>query len=103
MNLLFPVSVTLATIVTALLLINVLAAPIASFERTGFMLLATLSALAVLEHWFLVVPIPFEKLWSWGLSERHHTPHQQGPIDADFHRIKQPPGPLAATAAPTKQ
>ena len=29
-----------------------------------------LAALAVIEHWFLVVPIPATALWSWGLKSR---------------------------------
>ena len=27
-------------------------------------------ALAVLEHWFLVLPLPFARLWSWVLQLR---------------------------------
>ena len=27
-------------------------------------------ALAVLEHWLLVLPLPFERLWSWVLTWR---------------------------------
>jgi hypothetical protein len=27
-------------------------------------------ALAVLEHWFMVLPLPFEALWRWGLRSR---------------------------------
>jgi len=33
----------------------------------GFVLLATLSALAVIEHWFMILPIPAEALWRWSL------------------------------------
>lgn len=34
-----------------------------------FSLLATLSALALLEHWLMVVPLPDAKLWQWMLPE----------------------------------
>jgi putative photosynthetic complex assembly protein 2 len=69
MNLLFPVSITLATIACAL----VLAAGASAAEEpvaTGFALLGVLLALGVLEHWFLMLPIPFERLWAWSLRGR---------------------------------
>jgi hypothetical protein len=31
----------------------------------GFALLASMTALALLEHWFMVLPLPDEKLWRW--------------------------------------
>ncbi len=60
-SLFFPVSVTLATIVTVLLVDGRIATQFIRPE--GLMLLAALSALAVLEHWFMVLPIPLERLW----------------------------------------
>jgi hypothetical protein len=33
-------------------------------------LVATLLSLAILEHLFLVLPLPFENLWRWGLRSR---------------------------------
>ncbi len=70
MNLLFPISVTLSTVVTAFL-VAMAAAPAASaFDTAGAALLASLMGLAVLEHWFLVIPIPSASLWTWGLSSR---------------------------------
>ena len=30
----------------------------------------TLLTLAILEHWFLVLPLPADALWSWGLRSR---------------------------------
>ena len=70
MNLLFPFSITLATIVTAWLGWNAGAAEAGSFAQISSVLLATLMALAVLEHWFLVVPLPFGNLWNWSLGSR---------------------------------
>jgi len=66
MNALFPVSVSLLTGATALLLEQTLTAPTAG-ETTGFALLTCLCALALLEHWFMVLPLPDEKLWRWML------------------------------------
>ncbi len=65
MNLLFPLSVTLATLLTAWLVQKAALGDPAL--ATGFVLLATLAALGVIEHWFLVVPLPVADLWSWGL------------------------------------
>jgi putative photosynthetic complex assembly protein 2 len=70
MNLLFPFSVTLATIVCAGLFQAAGAPGTEPFARTGLTLIGVLLALAVLEHWFLVLPVPAEKLWEWGLASR---------------------------------
>jgi hypothetical protein len=32
--------------------------------------------LANLEHWFLVLPIPVEKLWNWSLKSHEATEEQ---------------------------
>jgi putative photosynthetic complex assembly protein 2 len=51
------------------------AAPTASrFEATSLTFAATLLSLAILEHWFLVLPLPSEALWSWVLRERERSP-----------------------------
>lgn len=67
MNLLFPVSVTVSTVAAAALVTGASAAAADLGQSAGFTFLATLLILAVLEHWFLVLPIPVEKLWRWGL------------------------------------
>jgi len=69
MNLFFPISVTLSTIVMVLLAQQALAAS-TGFEATGFTILATLVMLAVAEHWFLVAPVHVNALWSWGVKSR---------------------------------
>jgi hypothetical protein len=33
----------------------------------GFALLTAMTALALLEHWLMVLPLPDEKLWRWML------------------------------------
>ena len=63
MNLLFPVSVTVSTLLTALLLRRALLEEAGTFEAAGTSLLASLMVLAVLEHWFLVLPLPSSRLW----------------------------------------
>jgi len=70
LNLLFPVSVTASTIATVLILERGLAAGVPPGEATGAVFLGALLALAVLEHWFLVLPIPATALWQWALDAR---------------------------------
>lgn len=76
MNLLFPVVVTAATVVAAILWTEALAADSSPFDATALTFAGTLLALAVLEHWFLVIPLPTTALWSWGLRSREtaHPP-----------------------------
>ncbi len=63
MNPLFPFSVTISTIATALLFERALRADATAFEITANMMLAALMALAVAEHWFLVAPIDANAMW----------------------------------------
>jgi hypothetical protein len=41
-----------------------------AFDITRDTLLATLLTLAVIEHWFLVLPVPAEAMWNWALGGR---------------------------------
>ncbi|MBK1670840.1 hypothetical protein CKO28_22745 [Rhodovibrio sodomensis] len=70
MNLLFPVSVTVSTVVCVYLVDAAIAPGASTFEAAGYSFLATLMALAILEHWFLMLPLPAQKLWGWGLKSR---------------------------------
>jgi putative photosynthetic complex assembly protein 2 len=72
MNLFFPLSVTASTVVTVLIAQKALSAT-TEFELVGYTILATLMALAVAEHWFLVAPLRANALWSWGVKEIHPT------------------------------
>jgi putative photosynthetic complex assembly protein 2 len=63
-NFLFPVSVTAITLLAGWLL-AVLAAGPDDFQTAGCMLLLTLVLLALVEHWFMVLPWNSERLWRW--------------------------------------
>ena len=67
-NWLFPISVTGLTFATGFFLERLLAAP-APHEAVGWALLTAITALALLEHWLMVIPLPDEKLWRWMLPE----------------------------------
>jgi putative photosynthetic complex assembly protein 2 len=70
MNALFPVSVSVSTVVAALLAQSALSATAGSFHAVGFTFLTALMGLAILEHWFLVLPLPSARLWRWSLGRR---------------------------------
>lgn len=65
MNLLFPISVSTATVVMSLLVESALDLPANGFTGVSLILAATLLALAILEHWFLVLPLADGALWNW--------------------------------------
>jgi putative photosynthetic complex assembly protein 2 len=69
MNLLFPFSVTISTIICAVLATEA-AIAVDPFRQAGFTFLATMMALAILEHWFLVLPVPAEAMWNWSMKSR---------------------------------
>jgi len=69
-DLLFPLSVTAATLCAGYVGAAIAAAPPGGFEATGLTLVNTLLCLGLLEHWLLVLPVPAERLWNWGLRGR---------------------------------
>lgn len=60
----FPASVTALALATGFLGDRTLAATTPG-EAIGFTLLCALTALALLEHWFMVWRVPDDKLWRW--------------------------------------
>jgi putative photosynthetic complex assembly protein 2 len=91
-NLLFPFSVVVSTMVTVLLAERFSAAN-GAFQRTSYALLTSLLALAVLEHWFMVIPLPSEKLWNWAFK-RSGQPSGWAPRQG-ARRGHLPPSPRA--------
>jgi len=69
MNHLFPISITLLSMATFCWLERIY-----TTGQTEFVLLAALTALALLEHWFMVLPLPDEKLWRWMMPATKPTP-----------------------------
>lgn len=70
MNPLFPLSVTLGTALVVVLARSALEDQAEPQAVIGLTLLATLAALATLEHWFLMLPLPSAALWTWSLPGR---------------------------------
>lgn len=93
MNLLFPFSVTFSTVGTVLLAQQASQSAADPFAATGFTLVTTIMMLAILEHWFLVLPISAARLWNamwqWSLGSRG--------VGAKAPRSHQGPLPKQAT------
>jgi putative photosynthetic complex assembly protein 2 len=74
MNLLFPFSVTLGTALSVLLGAATLDDTVLAHELVGLTILTTMMALATLEHWFLMLPLPSAALWNWSLPAAKAAP-----------------------------
>lgn len=70
MNLLFPLSVSVSTGFAVVLWRSAMAQADTGHDATRLTFLAALMSLAILEHWFMVLPLPSEALWKWGLRSR---------------------------------
>jgi putative photosynthetic complex assembly protein 2 len=70
LNPLFPVSVLAATVAACSLWQAALGAPAGTAAAVGLTLLACLLSLGLVEHWFMVLPLPTQALWQWGLRSR---------------------------------
>ncbi|MFD1509892.1 putative photosynthetic complex assembly protein PuhE [Lacimonas salitolerans] len=71
-NWLFPISVTGLSFAVACWLERLFAVDTPG-EIVGFALLAAITALALVEHWLMVVPLPDAKLWRWMLPAPKQT------------------------------
>jgi len=69
MNFLFPFSIALGSAIVCLLGTRALQAE-SGFAASGYAILATLAALAVLEHILMVLPLQSERFWRWSLANR---------------------------------
>ncbi|SOB90895.1 putative photosynthetic complex assembly protein 2 [Rhodobacter sp. JA431] len=66
MNFLFPASVTILTFAAGCFMERAISAE-SDGAFIGHVLMAVLTLLALLEHWFMVLPLPDQKLWTWML------------------------------------
>ncbi len=86
MNPLFPVSLAGASLAAVLAWQRALADDAGAASATGFALVGTLVAAAILEHLFMVMPFPASWLWRWGLRSHSGAPAPARAVDA----LKQP-------------
>jgi putative photosynthetic complex assembly protein 2 len=86
MNLLFPLTVTAATVLMVALLWPLTSNAVTPFETSRAIVLGVIAALAVLEHWLLVLPLPSMALWTWSLASRATPPLPPGLVPIDGTR-----------------
>jgi putative photosynthetic complex assembly protein 2 len=72
MNWVFPLSITALSFAAACWMERAVAAQ-TDAAYIGHILLAALTLLALLEHWFMVLPLPDKKLWQWMIPDRTLT------------------------------
>ena len=81
LNWFFSISVTLLTLTTVCWVERLFAVQ-NSYETIGFSLLFAISLMALLEHWFMVLPIPDARLWRWMLPK---TKTKQDYLSEDYN------------------
>lgn len=68
----FPVGVTFLSVSAACFAERLITAELPALT-IGFALLTALTALAAIEHWLMVIPLPDAKLWRWMLPDTTST------------------------------
>ncbi len=74
LNWAFPVSVTALTLALGVW-VNLLM----TTGGVNFAFLAALTALALLEHWLMILPLPDDKLWRWMIPAQPNRPGETPP------------------------
>jgi len=69
MNLLFPLSVTVPTLIAIGMVLAALEPGTTEAARVGLLLVTAMLALAIIEHWMLVLPLPTSALWRWAMRQ----------------------------------
>ncbi|SEP67707.1 putative photosynthetic complex assembly protein 2 [Loktanella sp. DSM 29012] len=68
----FPLAITILTALLAVCTERLWGAQTYA-TTTGYALLTALAALALIEHWLMVIPLPDAKLWAWMLPSKTKT------------------------------
>lgn len=66
----FTISVTLAVAVLAIMVQRLVETAVTPFEIAAWALVASLFALGIVEHWFMLLPLPALTLWGWGMKQQ---------------------------------
>jgi putative photosynthetic complex assembly protein 2 len=69
-NALFPFAITAASAVLVLMVKHASSAHSDAVQTLGLTLVGTMLALALLEHWLLVLPLSSTALWRWAMGSR---------------------------------
>lgn len=79
MNGFFPIAVTALTFAAGCWMERAASAATEA-RQIGFVLLSALTLLALLEHWFMVLPLPDQKLWRWMMPAQRTKPAKATPL-----------------------
>ncbi len=80
MNPLFPISVVGATTLATVVWQAAFKDQASGFEAASLTFVATLISLAILEHWFMMLPFPPETLWRWAMRKPAGAQWRPAPI-----------------------
>ena len=95
----FPISVTLATAVLVILLQRIADVAATPFDVVGLTLVSTLFALGVVEHWFMLLPLPAITLWGWGMRSGFPPEDATMKQDSDVKATNAPPNLVVLASA----
>ena len=79
MSLFFPIAVTALTFAAGCWTERAISAA-TDARQIGFVLLSALTLLALLEHWFMVLRLPDQKLWRWMMPAQKTKPAKSTPL-----------------------
>ncbi len=72
MNALLPISIVLSATVLVFIALRAMNIDTSGADKVGLILVGSMLAMAILEHFLLVLPMPSTALWRWAM--RHRTP-----------------------------
>ena len=70
MNFFLPISIVLSTLVLVLMTQRAVNIETTTAEAAGLILVGSMLAMAILEHFLLVLPLPSTALWRWAMRNR---------------------------------
>jgi putative photosynthetic complex assembly protein 2 len=70
MNLFFPWAMVAASGVLAWVVLRAIDPTVTATAQTGLILVATMLAMGIVEHWLLVLPLQSTALWRWAMRQR---------------------------------
>jgi putative photosynthetic complex assembly protein 2 len=80
-NVFFPFSVTFGTMFWVIMIQQAIDPAATTFVTVGMMLVGAQMAVAILEHWLLVLPLP-ANLWQWSLTSHKRGVNTDEPLIA---------------------
>ena len=70
MNFFLPISIVLSTLVLVFMTQRAVSVETTTAEAAGLILVGSMLAMAILEHFLLVLPLPSTALWRWAMRNR---------------------------------